>query len=104
MLRVVVSWCLTLVCHIAEMFTSSLETLYSVQWMAVSIPFCICQALAEHLRRQPYQVPVSKHLLASTIVSVFVYSRELLGLSLVREDAPNSQETGGPREFSYLVG
>jgi hypothetical protein len=39
--------------------------------MAVSIHFCICQVLAEPLRRQLYQVPVSKHLLASTIVSGF---------------------------------
>jgi hypothetical protein len=48
-----------------------LGTLCSVQWMAVSIHFCICQALAESLRRQLYQAPVSKHLLASTIVSGF---------------------------------
>jgi hypothetical protein len=39
--------------------------------MAVSIHFCICQALAEPLRRQLYQAPVSKLLLASTIVSGF---------------------------------
>ena len=32
---------------------------------------CICQALAEPLRRQLYQAPVSKHLLASTTVSGF---------------------------------
>jgi hypothetical protein len=37
--------------------------------MAVSIHFCICQALAELLRRQLYQAPVCKLLLASTIVS-----------------------------------
>jgi hypothetical protein len=37
--------------------------------MTVSMHFCICQALAEPLRRQLYQAPVSKHLLASTIVS-----------------------------------
>jgi hypothetical protein len=49
----------------------SLGTLCSVQWMAVSIHFCICQALAEPLRRQLYQAPVSKLLLASTIVSGF---------------------------------
>jgi hypothetical protein len=30
----------------------SLKTLCSVQWMAVSIQFCICQALAEPFRRQ----------------------------------------------------
>jgi hypothetical protein len=48
-----------------------LGTLCSVQWMAVSIYFCICQALAEPLRRELYQAPVSKHLLAFTIVSGF---------------------------------
>jgi hypothetical protein len=49
----------------------SLGNLCSVQWMAVSIHFCICQALAEPLRRQLYQAPVSKHLLVSTIESGF---------------------------------
>jgi hypothetical protein len=48
-----------------------LGTLCSVQWMAVSIHFCICQAVAEPLRRQLYQAPVSKLLLAFTIVSGF---------------------------------
>jgi hypothetical protein len=48
-----------------------LGTLCFVQWMAVSIHFCICQALAEPLRRQLYQAHVSKLLLASTIVSGF---------------------------------
>jgi hypothetical protein len=32
------------------------------------------------------------------------YSRVLLGLCSFREDAPNSQETGGPREFRGHVG
>jgi hypothetical protein len=49
-----------------------LRTLCSVQWMAVSIHFCICQALADPLRRQLYQAPVSKLLLASIILSVLV--------------------------------
>jgi hypothetical protein len=49
----------------------SLGILCSVQWMSVNIHFCICEALAEPLRRQLYQAPVSKHLLASTIVSGF---------------------------------
>jgi hypothetical protein len=49
----------------------SLGTVYSVQWLAVSIHVCICQPLAEPLRRQFCQAPVSKHLLASTIVSGF---------------------------------
>ena len=48
-----------------------LETLCSVQWLADTIHLCICQALAEPLRKQLYQVPVSKQLLASTIVSGF---------------------------------
>jgi hypothetical protein len=39
--------------------------------MAMSIHFCISQALAEHLRRQLYQAFVSKVLLASAIVSWF---------------------------------
>jgi hypothetical protein len=48
-----------------------LGTLCSVQWLNESIHLCICQVLAEPLRRQLYQAPVSKHLLASTIVSGF---------------------------------
>ena len=42
-----------------------LGNLCSVPWLAVSIPLCICQALAEPLRRQLYLAPVSKHFLAS---------------------------------------
>ena len=49
----------------------SLGTLCSVQCIAVSAHFCICQALAEPLRRQLYQAPVSKHMLSSSIVSGF---------------------------------
>ena len=49
----------------------SLGTFCSVQWMAVSIHLCICQVLEMRLRRQLYQAPVSKILLASTIVSGF---------------------------------
>ena len=48
-----------------------LRALCSVQWLAESIHLCICQTLAEPLRRQLYKAPVSKHLLASTIVSEF---------------------------------
>jgi hypothetical protein len=48
-----------------------LGTLCSVQWMAVSIHFCISQALAEPFWRHLYQAPVSKHFLTSTIVSGF---------------------------------
>ena len=49
----------------------SLGTLCSVQWIAVSIHYCIWQTLVETLRRQLYQAPVSKLLLASAIVSEF---------------------------------
>jgi len=33
-----------------------------------------------------------------------MYSRGLPGLGSVRADAPNPQETGGPREFRGMVG
>ena len=46
---------------------SPLGTPCSVQWLAGSICLCICQALAEPLRRQIYQAPVSMHFLASTM-------------------------------------
>jgi hypothetical protein len=48
-----------------------LGTLYSVQWLAESIRLCICQALADPLRRQIYQASFSKYFLTSKIVSVF---------------------------------
>ena len=34
----------------------------------------------------------------------YIYRIELLGLGSVREDAPNPQETGGPRKFRFGVG
>jgi hypothetical protein len=58
-------------CFLYPFSNSSLRTPCSVQWLAVSICLYICQALAEPLRRQLYQAPVSKLLLASTIVSRF---------------------------------
>jgi hypothetical protein len=48
-----------------------LGTLCWVQWLAENIHFCICQALAEPLRRQLFQALVSMNLLASTRVSGF---------------------------------
>jgi hypothetical protein len=48
-----------------------LVTLYSVQWFTESIHLCICQALTKPLKRQLYQASISKHFLASTIVSGF---------------------------------
>ena len=50
---------------------SSIRVLCSIQWLVASIHLCICQALAEPLRSQLYHAPVSKHFLASTIVSRF---------------------------------
>jgi hypothetical protein len=43
----------------------------SVQGLAESIQLCICQALAESLKRQPYQALISKHFPTSTIASGF---------------------------------
>jgi hypothetical protein len=40
--------------------TPSLGTLCQCQWMTVNIHFCICQALAEHLRRQIFQAPLAQ--------------------------------------------
>jgi hypothetical protein len=54
----------------------SLETLCSVQWIAMSIHFCICQALAEPLRRQLCQAPVRKYLLAQCLGLVTVYGMD----------------------------
>jgi hypothetical protein len=51
--------------------TPPLESLCSVQCLAVYICVCISQALAETLRGKLYQAPVSKHFLASAIVSGF---------------------------------
>jgi hypothetical protein len=43
----------------------------SLQWITVNIHFCICLVLAKSLKRQVYQAPVSKLLLASTILPGF---------------------------------
>jgi hypothetical protein len=54
---------------------SPLESLDLVWWLAGCIYICISQALAQPLRGHPYQAPVSKHCLVSTIASGFdVYS------------------------------
>ena len=47
------------------------DPLWSDRWLAVSICFCICQALAEPLRRQPCQASISHHFPAFTITSEF---------------------------------
>jgi hypothetical protein len=46
-----------------------LESMGLARWLALSICICIGQALAEPLRGQPYQAPVSKCFLAPAIVS-----------------------------------
>jgi hypothetical protein len=51
--------------------TPLLETMCSVQWLAVSICLCIYKALARPLKRQPYQAAFSMQFLASTILSGF---------------------------------
>ena len=51
--------------------TSPIRVPCSVQCLAVYICICIGQVLAEPPRRHPYQAPVSKHFLASAIVSGF---------------------------------
>jgi hypothetical protein len=51
--------------------TPPLGTPCSVEWLAVSIHLCICLALVEPLMIQLYQAPVSKHLLASTMMYGF---------------------------------
>ena len=63
--------------------TPPLGTPRSFQWLAVSVHLCICQALAETLRRQLYQATVKKNSLASTIVSMLtVYEVDPQGSSL----------------------
>jgi hypothetical protein len=51
--------------------TPPLGTPCSVQWLALSICLCICEALVEPLKRQLYQVPNSMLFLTSTIMSAF---------------------------------
>ena len=72
----------------------SLGTLCSVQWMAVSIHFCICQALAEPLRRQLYQTPVSKFLL---------HLQKCLGLVVVYGVDPQVGQFLGGHSFSLFA-
>jgi hypothetical protein len=71
-----------------------LGTLCSVQWLAESIHLCICQALIEPLRRQLYEAPVSKYLLASIIVSGFV--------DCIWDGSPGEEVSGWPFLQSLL--
>jgi len=58
----------------------SMGTPFSVQWLAASIRLCICYALAEPLRRNPYQAPVNMHFWASAILSGFGGCMYIYGL------------------------
>ena len=62
------NWCQIRALKLLQSFPS---LLCSVWWLAVSICICIGQNLAEPLRRQLYQAPVSKLFLAPTIVCRF---------------------------------
>jgi hypothetical protein len=72
----------------------SLGTLCSVQWMSVSIHFCIFQVLAEPLRRQLYQTPVSKFLL---------HLQKCLGLVVVYGVDPQVGQFLGGHSFSLFA-
>ena len=48
----------------------TMGTLCSVSLLATRIHICICKVLTEPLRRHPYQGPVSKHLLATTVIGL----------------------------------
>ena len=52
-----------------------LESLCSGGWLAVSNSICIGHTLAEALRGQLYQAPISNYFLASAIVSGFAVCR-----------------------------
>jgi hypothetical protein len=77
-LGVLVGWYCCSSYWVANHFNSSVPSLTpllgilcSVLWLAANIHLCIYKALAEPLRRQPYQAPFSMYFLASTIVCVF---------------------------------
>jgi hypothetical protein len=72
--------------------TAPLGSLFPVWWLAVGIRICIGQDLAEPLRRQLYQASVSKHFLASAIVSGF-------GV-FMWDESPGGAVSGWPFFFS----
>ena len=79
---------------ISPSLAPSLGSPCSVQWLAESIHLCICQALAEPLRRQLYQAAVSRHFLASAIVSELI--------SVYGMDSPGGAVSGWPFLLSLL--
>jgi hypothetical protein len=48
--------------------------------------------------------PPTRHHTPAAVRPQNIYSRGLPGLDSVREDAPNPQETRGPKEWGGLVG
>jgi hypothetical protein len=65
----------------------SLGTLCSVQWLAVSIHFSICQALAEPLRRQLINQRADSPLKLKTQVSVInFFARKNKNLQFIDSD------------------
>jgi len=87
--------------------TPTMGTPFSVQWLAVSICLCICHALAEPLKRQLYQAPVSMHFLASAILSGFggcMYMNWIprwgrLWMAIPSVSAPNFVSISPPRNI-----
>ena len=65
-----------------------------VQCLAESIHLCICQEQAYPFRKQLYQAPVSKHLLASTTMSEFG--------NCIWDGSPDGAVTGWPFLQSLL--
>jgi hypothetical protein len=67
----------------------------SIQWLAGSTHLCICQAVEKTLRRKLYQALISKHLLASTIVSGFG--------NWIWDGSPGGAVSGWPFFFQSLL-
>ena len=74
--------------HFFSPFSNSSIRRRIVQWLAANIHFCICNALAGPLRRQPYQAPNSVHFLASTVVSGFA--------NCIWDESPGGTVSGWP--------
>jgi hypothetical protein len=82
--------------------TSPLGTPCSVQWLGASLHLCICQALAEPLRRQLYQAPFSKHFLVTTIL--YEFGKYILDESQVGQSLDNFPSVSAPHFVSPPMG
>ena len=78
--------------QLLQSLTTPFWTPCSVQWLGVNRCLCICQALAEPLRRQVYQASVSMHFLVSTII---------LGLVTLDEMNPQLRQSLDDLSFSF---